>query len=228
MKKSVVLLSGGLDSTVNLLAAREESQVTLALTFDYGQRAVQREIQAAKKITQHFQIPHQVLALPFFKDWGQSSLTDHRKSVPKGSEVSIDDMQTSQETAKSVWVPNRNGIFLNIAAGFAESMKADQIIPGFNREEAATFPDNSKEFLQASTAALAYSTSNHVQVRCLTTDLNKVEIVKLGLKLQIDWSWIWPCYFSGEKWCGECESCLRSKRALKQNGIEVSALFAKP
>ena len=228
MKKSVVLLSGGLDSTVNLLAAREESDVVLALTFDYGQRAVQKEIEASSRITKHFGIRHHVLALPFFKDFGQSSLTDHSKSIPTGAQVSIDDMKTSQETAKSVWVPNRNGIFLNVAAGFAEALKADQIIPGFNREEAATFPDNSKDFLNAATSAFSYSTSNKVQVRCLTTDLNKSEIVKLALKLHIDWSWVWPCYFSKEKWCGQCESCLRSKRALQHNGIEISTLFEKP
>jgi 7-cyano-7-deazaguanine synthase len=228
MKKSVLLLSGGLDSTVNLLAARKESQVVLALTFDYGQRAVTREIEAAEKITRHFQIQHQVLKLPFFKDFGQSSLTDHKQTVPTGSQVSIDDLKTSQETAKSVWVPNRNGIFLNIAAGFAESMKADWIIPGFNREEAATFPDNSQEFLEAATVSLGFSTSNKVQVRCLTTNLNKPEIVRLGLKLGIDWSWIWPCYFSFAKWCGQCESCLRSKRALQQNGIDVANLFQNP
>ncbi len=228
MKKSVLLLSGGLDSTVNLLAARKESQVVMALTFDYGQRAVAREIEASEKITRHFQIPHQVLKLPFFKDFGQSSLTDHKQTVPTGPQVSIDDLKTSQETAKSVWVPNRNGIFLNIAAGFAESMKADWIIPGFNREEAATFPDNSQEFLEAATVSLGFSTSNKVQVRCLTTSLNKPEIVRLGLQLGIDWSWIWPCYFSFAKWCGQCESCLRSKRALLQNGIDVSNLFQNP
>ncbi len=227
MKKSVVLLSGGLDSTVNFLAAREESEIVLALTFDYGQRAVKKEIEAAQKITSHFKVPHQVLALPFFKDFGQSSLTDHSKAVPTGADVSIDDMKTSQSTAKSVWVPNRNGIFLNIAAGFAETLKADQIIPGFNREEAATFPDNSQAFLEAATVSLSYSTSNKVQVRCLTTALDKPEIVRLGVKLGMNWKWIWPCYFSEDKWCGECESCQRSKRALKTNGIEISGLFKK-
>jgi 7-cyano-7-deazaguanine synthase len=227
MKRSVVLLSGGLDSTVNLLAAREESEIVLAMTFDYGQRAVDKEIAAARKITNHFQIQHQVLALPFFKDFGQSSLTDHRKSVPTGSQVSIDDLKTSQSTAKSVWVPNRNGIFLNIAAGFAETMQADQIIPGFNREEATTFPDNSQAFLEAATVSLSYSTSNKVQVRCLTTALDKPDIVKLGVKLGIDWKWIWPCYFSEAQWCGECESCQRSKRALKANAIDTTGLFKK-
>lgn len=221
----MVLLSGGLDSSVNLLAAREQAEVVLALTFDYGQRASVREIAAAKKMATHFQIPHEVVALPFFKNWGQSSLTDHQKAVPTGNQVSIDDMKTSTQTAKSVWVPNRNGVFLNIAAGFAESLGADAIIPGFNREEAATFPDNSQAFLEAMTNTLRFSTSNKVQVKCLTTDLNKSEIVQLGVRLGMDWSWIWPCYLSGPKWCGQCESCQRAKRAFAQNQVPVSAFF---
>jgi 7-cyano-7-deazaguanine synthase len=227
MKRSVVLLSGGLDSTVNLLMARLQSDVVLAVTFDYGQRAAEKEKAVAQKLTQHLGLRHQILSLPFFKDWGQSSLVDTDKSVPTGTQVSIDDLERSSETARSVWVPNRNGIFLNIAAGFAETLGADWIIPGFNREEAATFPDNSQGFLEASTAALWFSTANQVQVRCLTTAMSKTEIVTEALKLQMDWSWIWPCYFSEEKWCGQCESCLRSKRALQANGVDLVGLFLK-
>lgn len=227
MKKSVVLLSGGLDSTVNFLAARSQSGIVLALTFNYGQRAAAREIKVASELCRHFQVRHQVLNLPFFQEFGKSSLTDHQMTVPTGTSVSIDDMKVSQETAKSVWVPNRNGIFLNVAAGFAESLGADWIIPGFNREEAATFPDNSQEFLEAATESLAFSTSNKVQVKCFTTSLSKTEIVGLGVSLKIDWNWIWPCYFSGDQWCGECESCQRSKRALAANSIPTTRLFVK-
>lgn len=227
MKKSVVLLSGGMDSTVNFLAARQESEVVLALTFSYGQRAASKEIEVATKLTSEFKIPHKILPLPFFQEFGKSSLTDSQKQIPTGSKVSIDDLKTSQESAKSVWVPNRNGIFLNVAAGFAESLEADWIVPGFNREEAATFPDNSQEFLEAATGSLKYSTSNQVQVKCFTTHLSKTEIVALGEKLSIQWNWIWPCYFSGSQWCGDCESCQRSKRALAANGISTTRLFVK-
>ncbi len=178
--KSVVLLSGGMDSTVNLLAAREQSEVVLALTFDYGQRASQKEKEVTAKLTSHLKIPHLILSLPFFSQFGNSSLTDLQKTVPTGQQVSIDDLKTSQETAKSVWVPNRNGIFLNIAAGFAETLGADWIVPGFNKEEAVTFPDNSEAFLEASTDALRFSTSNKVQVKCFTTSLSKTEIVEFG------------------------------------------------
>lgn len=227
MKKAVVLLSGGLDSTVNLLSARQENEIALALTFDYGQRAVVKEKAVASLVTRHFKIPHQVLELPFFSQWGQSSLVDHKKSIPQGASVSIDNLKISQETAKSVWVPNRNGIFLNIAAGFAEALGAQFIIPGFNKEEAATFPDNSEDFLQAATKSLQFSTANQVQVKCLTTNLSKTEIVALGKKLGMDWKWIWPCYFSGSSWCGQCESCQRSKRALLANQIPVDSYFEK-
>jgi len=212
---------------VNLYTAQTQGQVVLALTFDYGQRAAAREIAAAKKICQQLKIPHRVLELPFFKDFGKSSLVDASLSIPTGSEVSIDDKKTSEKTAKSVWVPNRNGIFLNIAAGFAESLGADAVVPGFNQEEAATFPDNSKDFLQALTKSLDYSTANHVRVECFTTEMVKVQIVEVGKKLGVDWSLMWPCYQSFEKWCGECESCQRSKRALKAAHVPTATLFLK-
>lgn len=227
MKKYVVLLSSGLDSTVNLYAAKKQGQVVLALTFDYGQRAAKKEIESAKKLCQKLQIPHQVLSLPFFKDFGQSSLVDTSKTLPTGNDVAIDDKTTSAKTAKSVWVPNRNGIFLNIAAGFAESLGAAAVVPGFNKEEAATFPDNSQAFLKALTGSLDFSTANHVKVECFTTEMVKTEIVEWGKTLQVDWSLMWPCYQSLEKWCGECESCQRSKRALKAAHVSTTGLFLK-
>ncbi len=212
--KAVVLLSSGMDSTVNLFAAAKEAEVVLTLTFDYGQRAAKKEIQSAQKLSSYLKIPHQVLNLPFIGGFGQSSLTDRNQKIPTGKEVSIDDLATSQKTAKSVWVPNRNGIFLNVAAGFAESLGANWVIPGFNKEEATTFPDNSEDFLQAMTKSLSYSTANHVQVKCFTTDKNKTEIVKLGDSLKVPWEMMWPCYFDQDSWCGQCESCQRSKRAF--------------
>lgn len=225
MKKSVVLLSGGLDSTVNLYLAAQKSQVLMALTFDYGQRAHAKELHSAARLCQKLNISHQILSLPFFTQIGGSSLLNHSQTIPSGNDVSIDDMSVSQKTAKSVWVPNRNGIFLNIAAGFAESLKADWVVPGFNVEEAATFLDNSKNFLQALDHSFSFSTANQVKTHCFTTDLNKTEIVQLGVKLGVEWDLMWPCYHEKEKWCGQCESCQRSKRAFKQAQVDASRWF---
>jgi 7-cyano-7-deazaguanine synthase len=219
MKKSLVLLSSGMDSTVNLYAAKEQSDISLALTFDYGQRAATKELASAAKLAAGLKIPHQIIKLDFFKFFTGSSLLNPEKTIPSGADISMDDKKVSDETAKSVWVPNRNGIFLNIAAGMAENLKVDWVVPGFNAEEAVTFPDNSAGFLKAMDASLTYSTAYPVRTHCFTTDLSKTEIVKMGEKLGVHWALMWPCYLQNEKWCGQCESCQRSKRAFQKNNI---------
>ena len=213
MKRSVVLLSSGLDSTVNLFAAREKSEIVLTLTFNYGQRAAAKECERAALISAKIGVPHKIIDLPWFNDFTKSSLVNRAENVPVSGSVSIDDFAVSTKTAKAVWVPNRNGIFLNIAAGFAEGLNAQWIIPGFNAEEAVTFPDNSGAFLKAATASFHFSTSNRVEAICFTTDLDKTAIVNEGRKLGVPFQLIWPCYFSGETPCGECESCQRYRRA---------------
>lgn len=227
MKKSVVLLSSGLDSSVNLYEAVKDSQVVLALTFDYGQKAARRELECSAALAKEVRVLHKTIALPWFKDFNRSSLLVEDQAVPTGQQVNIQSHEQSLQTAKSVWVPNRNGIFLNIAAGFAEALGAEIVIPGFNAEEASTFPDNSQEFMNEMSRSLALSTANHVKVQSYTVALQKTEIVKKGESLQVPWSKIWPCYFAGEKWCGECESCLRSKRAFTAAGVSVQHLYAK-
>lgn len=221
--KSVVLLSSGLDSSVNLFEAHQSGTVLLALTFDYGQRAATQEIEKSKALCGQLKIPHQVITLDFFKNFQGSSLLDRTQKIPTGLDVKIDDHRQSEKTAKSVWVPNRNGIFLNIAAGFAESLKADVIVPGFNLEEASTFPDNSQSFMNALDHSFSFSTANQVKTHCFTTQLNKTEIVKRGLELKVPFQDLWPCYFNDTKWCGQCESCQRARRAFEFHKLEYFA-----
>lgn len=227
MKKAIVLLSAGLDSTVNLYLAKREVDVVLTLTFNYGQKAVNKEIQHARKISKDLDIKNEVVELPWLAPLGDSALTRESKAIPTGNKVSIENMKVSQDSAKSVWIPNRNGVFLNIAASFAESLKADIIIPGFNAEEALTFPDNSYEFIRATRRALVLSTANHVDVQCYTVRMSKTEIVKSGQELGVPFKNTWPCYQNLEKWCGQCESCLRAKRAFKANRVDILGNFLK-
>ncbi|MBC7754768.1 MAG: 7-cyano-7-deazaguanine synthase QueC [Moraxellaceae bacterium] len=224
--KSIVLLSSGLDSTVNLFLAHKQSQVVQAITFDYGQLAAANEIKQSSKLSKLLNIPHIVVDLPWLKKIGGSSLTDHTHKIPTGKDVSIADHSVSVQTAKSVWVPNRNGVFLNIAASFAEVLQADQIIPGFNLEEAATFPDNSDDYMKAVTAAFHFSTSNQVKVTSYTIKMQKTEIMKIAIKEKVPLEMLWPCYFNLDHWCGECESCLRTKRAMIQNNLKIEEFFA--
>lgn len=222
---SVVLLSGGLDSTVNFYAALRETSVKLAITFDYGQKAAAKEIQSATMLAKENGVAHQVIDLPWFKGLGTSALNTNTAAIPKIKANALEDAVYTARAAKAVWVPNRNGLFLNIAACFAESLKAEVIVPGFNREEAVTFPDNSLDFIRSTRKTFAYSTSTLVDVQCYTIAMSKVEIVELGLKLQVPFQKIWPCYLDGEKWCGVCESCQRAKRAFSACKVDTNAWF---
>jgi 7-cyano-7-deazaguanine synthase len=224
---ALVLLSSGLDSTYNLYKARQRFHVKLALTFDYGQRASAREILAANKIAKRVGVPHKVVHLPWFKDFTTTTLlAGPGDNVPLGSEVKIDSLERSMETARRVWVPNRNGIFLNIAAGYAEGLGCQYVVPGFNYEEAQTFPDNSHGFLKALDESFAYSTDGRVRPICFSIDMHKEDIVRGAVELGVPLNEIWPCYQGGAKWCGECESCLRFKRALGAMGLSFDELQA--
>lgn len=213
--KCIVLLSGGLDSAVSLAWAKRNRYPILCLTFLYGQKAAHKEKEAATLLADHFQIDISVVEITFLKEITKTALVNDNLEVPNVSE--LEDEKEGRERAKKVWVPNRNGIFLNIAAAYAESLEAYNVIAGFNKEEALTFPDNSPEFIQAVNGSLEFSTLNKVKILSPTQTLNKEEIVTLGHKLDLPFDYIWSCYLGEEKMCGECESCQRLLRALKNN-----------
>ncbi|MFZ5597248.1 MAG: 7-cyano-7-deazaguanine synthase QueC [Bacillota bacterium] len=215
---SIVLLSGGLDSTVSLGQALKEDDVRLCLTFDYGQRAGQREIESASKIAAHYGLEHRVINLPFLGEITSTALVDTGKTVPEPGYEDFSMPGAMENTARLVWVPNRNGVFINIAAAFAEAMGCGRVVTGFNAEEAATFPDNSREYLLAAGKALSYSTMNGVRVISYTQMLDKAGIVRLGRRIGAPLEYVWPCYHGGESLCGLCESCRRYFMALERAG----------
>jgi 7-cyano-7-deazaguanine synthase len=204
--KGVAILSGGLDSTVSLAAAVREMDVTLALTFDYGQRAARREREASARIARRYGIPHRVVRIPWLAPLTRTALVNRRARLPREG--------MSARSARAVWVPNRNGVFIEIAAAHAESRGARRLVTGFNREEAATFPDNSPGYVRAVNRALSFSTANGVRVVSFTAGLDKRGIARLGRRLGAPLDLIWPCYEGGRRWCGTCESCRRCLRAL--------------
>ncbi|GAB6157437.1 7-cyano-7-deazaguanine synthase QueC [Desulfotomaculum varum] len=211
---SVVLLSGGLDSAVNLAYALTEGSVKLALTMDYGQKAASQEIKAATALARYYNIRHQVIELPWLAHITTTALVKEERILPEPAAEELDNPDITQKTAAAVWVPNRNGLFINIAACFAESLTCGQVVAGFNREEAATFPDNTPEFAAVASQALTYSTANQVKVISYTNRLDKQEIVALGNRLRVPWHLIWSCYRGQHAMCGQCESCRRMIRAF--------------
>lgn len=214
-KKAISILSGGLDSSTATKLVLDDYECVKAITFDYGQRAVKKEIEAARFFCEAEKISHQVISLPWFQEIIHSSLVDQTQNVPETSTSEIDrSLQADQERANKVWVPNRNGLFLSIAACFAESLSADVLVVGFNAEEAVTFPDNSESYLNSFTHALSYSTLNKVKVISPTLHMRKAEVAQTAKSRGINISKLWWCYHGAEKACGKCESCVRNGRAL--------------
>ncbi len=200
--------------------------VVRALTYDYGQRAVHREEEAASRLAAHYKVPHQMIALPWFKGLSQGGgLINKGSSLPKPAAKDLSDFEPSKKSAKAVWVPNRNGVMIEIAAGIAEDLGAEAVLVGFNREEAATFPDNSKYYVEALTRALSFSTSNQVKLLSPTLSLDKVEIVNEARRLDLPLDHLWSCYEGEKQMCGVCESCMRLKRALHAHGVLQNAPF---
>lgn len=220
MRNAIVLLSAGLDSTVSLALAKEAgSQIRMGLAFDYGQKAAAAEWRQAQVIAALYDIPLQKIELPWLGKITHSALSSHsQEALP---EVGIEDldrvMTVTLDSASKVWVPNRNGLLLNIAACFADSAGDQEIISGFNAEEAATFPDNTPQFSEAINRSLAFSTQSQSRVISYVQHLNKIEIVQEALRLAVPLESLWSCYLSGETHCGRCESCNRLKRGLKAN-----------
>ena len=219
--KSVILLSGGLDSLVALGVCKDEYGIELALTFDYGQKSAKYEIDTSGKICDYYKIKHKVISLDWLKEITQTSLVADTE-IPSG------DFGTN-ESAKSVWVPNRNGLFLNIAASYADSYEFNYIIFGANKDEGKTFPDNTEQFRADITKVFMSSTMQKPKVVAPLINYTKDDIVRIAIDKSIPLEYVRSCYASGVTHCGNCESCNHLKRALVSNNAfeYVKILFGE-
>ncbi|MHC1624815.1 MAG: 7-cyano-7-deazaguanine synthase QueC [Methermicoccaceae archaeon] len=209
----VLLLSGGLDSLVCLSILRERFDNILAITFDYGQRPLDRELAAAKAIAQHYEVEHRVIPLEFLADTSQD------KEVPILSQDDLNDPVKVNESARQVWVPARNLVMLSVACSIAERVGAKTVAFGANAEEGVTFPDNSKAFVDAFNKLVEVGTLSHPAVVAPLIEYDKSEIVRIGAKLNAPFELSWSCYLDGNVPCGVCESCVRRKRAFEEAGV---------
>ena len=217
MSRGIILLSGGLDSLVSLGLMKEKYGISLALTFDYGQKSAKKEIETSAKICEYYKIKHKVIHLDWLKEITHTALVSD-DNLPE---------EISENSAKNVWVPNRNGLFLNIAGSFADGENYDYIIIGANKEEARTFSDNTKDFIDKVNSEFEFSTRKHPKVIAPLINCDKNDIVMLALKNNIPLELTMSCYQSGAKNCGICESCTRLKKALAANHADnyIGILF---
>lgn len=201
MQGAVALVSGGLDSVTAMCLTAKSGAEILAITADYGQPAFEMEKASAGFFARALGCEHLVLDLGWMSGFLPETLDS---GAPDDS---------------AVWVPNRNGVLVNAAAAVAEARGCDMVVVGFNRQEAASFPDNSEAFIDAANHALDFSTAGRVQLRSPTSAMSKEEIARTLVKLGGDTSRLWSCYGRGPGHCGVCPSCRRLFPALEGAGI---------
>ncbi|MDZ7859442.1 MAG: 7-cyano-7-deazaguanine synthase [Candidatus Krumholzibacteriota bacterium] len=226
IENALVLLSGGLDSTVALAVAQRRYKLKTVLFFEYNQHALERERSAVRRIAGFYQLPIEYVKLPWLGEGSSSSLT--REVLQKEDDFrNVEVGQENKRDPSSAWVENRNGIFLNIAAAFASWKQCSVIITGFNREESRLFPDNSSIYVDAVNRALDIGVRKDIRVESPTLDFDKKRIAKEGMKLSIPWKYLWSCYGGGKLMCGKCYSCMKLKSAIEGMGAAEVISFAE-
>ncbi len=203
--KAILLLSGGLDSLASCVIAQEDYFIERAIYIDYGQKAAQQEKNACENICRHYGIELQTFDAKWLAEISQNTALC-------GKEDSKD------AEKKDFWIPNRNGLFVNIGACFAEALGCNYVIIGANYEEAQEFKDNSVNFVESATKLFASSTQNNVKLLAPLINMDKEEIIEKAVELDAPLQYVWSCYFNGEKHCGKCPSCRLLKNALSAAG----------
>ena len=210
MKDSVIIVSGGMDSTTLLYDRRDE--IALAISFDYGSNHNAREIPYAEMHCKRLGIEHITIPLDFMHKYFRSSLLEGADAIPEG--------HYAAENMKSTVVPFRNGIMLAVAAGVAESRNLTKLLIANHGGDHTIYPDCRPEFISAMDSATNAGTYVGVRVVAPYTNITKGDIARIGKKLGINYAETWSCYKGGEKHCGKCGTCVERKEALAYAGIE--------
>ncbi|MGB9693497.1 MAG: 7-cyano-7-deazaguanine synthase QueC [Fervidobacterium sp.] len=205
--KCVVLLSGGLDSTILAYWAKNQGYNLHALTFKYGQIAT-KEVKCALKIAEKLKVPIELVDLSSLKEifTGVTSLCD--ESIPMTSNFS-----------QPIIVPFRNAIFLSVAVAYAVSINAAIIFYGAQGSDEPFYPDCRKEFYKSFETTAKLGTNRNVTIEAPFSNMPKSKIVKLASSLDVPFNLTWSCYLNGPKHCGKCESCINRKNAFKDAKI---------
>ncbi|MDG6994775.1 MAG: 7-cyano-7-deazaguanine synthase QueC [Nitrososphaerota archaeon] len=201
--KSILLLSGGLDSTVALYWALDHGQAVETLSFEYFRRS-KREIAACTKISKTADCPNRIIRLDFLKE--------------------IDDLKTQRKNhaldrAPSAYIPSRNIIFYGIAASIAEISDSRFIIGGHNKDDVKSFPDASTYFFKSLNQTMTKGRISGARTGRIILPLSKLskrEVIQLGIKLGVPFEDTWSCYKSDKEPCRSCPSCVLRANAFRE------------
>ena len=220
VKKAVVLLSGGIDSTTAMAIAKHEGFEIYGLSFSYGQRHA-FELKAAQKMANAIGVAEHLVINIDIEKIGGSSLTDDI-DVPKDR----DEISMSREIPVT-YVPARNTIFLSYALAWAEVLESSDIFIGVNAIDYSGYPDCRPEYTEAFELMANLATKagvegiTNIRIRTPLIHLTKAQIIKKGVELGIDYSLTHSCYDPSPQGlaCERCDSCLLRKKGFKEAGI---------
>ncbi|PYK11327.1 MAG: 7-cyano-7-deazaguanine synthase QueC [Verrucomicrobia bacterium] len=227
MKRTIVLLSGGIDSTTTLAIALAEHSEAYALSFDYGQRH-QIEMEAARRVANSLGAKEHRVAKIDLRIFGGSALTDNVAVPKKRSEIEIAD------GIPVTYVPARNTIFLAYALAWAEVIQAADIFLGVNAIDYSGYPDCRPEFIEAFQTVANVGTKAGVggrrfHVHTPLIKLSKAEIIRKAVELGVNLSLTHSCYDPSPEGlaCGGCDSCLLRLKGFREAGIPDPIRYVK-
>jgi len=217
MKKGIILLSGGLDSTVLLYLAKKKGYNLRAIIFDYKQRH-KKEIEFAKKIARLNGIKYYLINLDL--SWTRSSLTQKNIKIPTNRCL-------KNKTIPVTYVAGRNIIFLSYAASLADSIGATRVFIGAHTQDYSGYPDCRPEFIKSMQNSCSKGLgSRQIKLAAPLINMDKKAIIRLGLRLGVPFKYTWSCYQGRDYPCGKCDSCRFREKAFGDLGI-VDPLLGK-
>ncbi|MBQ5317322.1 MAG: 7-cyano-7-deazaguanine synthase QueC [Oscillospiraceae bacterium] len=220
--KALVLSSGGVDSTTLLAEACEEygRENVTALSLYYGQKH-KKELEASAAVAEYYGVEHIVSDLSVIFAYSDCTLLEGRGDIPHESYA--EQLEKTDGSPVSTYVPFRNGLFLSAAASIALSKECGVLMYGAHSDDAAgnAYPDCSTEFVEAMDRAINLGSGGELTVRAPFAGVNKTEVVRRGKALGVPYQLTWSCYEGGDKPCGRCATCIDRIKAFRANGITI-------
>lgn len=205
--KSILILSGGIDSTVLLYQLLSEGIEVLCLIFDYGQKA-RKEIDCAIEICNNLDVNYEII-----------NISNLSKIIWNNTLINEDVYELNPYKAD---VPSRNTIFLEIATAYAITYGYEDVYIGIIKAKEVFSPDTTKEFIDKMNELHSYNNWKNIQIKAPFLNKTKAEIIIIGSKFNVPFDKTWTCFYDGDIECGICDSCVSKKEALEQVKIQFS------
>lgn len=224
--KALVLFSGGIDSTtcLGLAIKKYGKENVVALSIAYGQKH-SKEIESADAVAKYYGIEKNELDLSLIFQYSDCSLLkDSDKEIPHESYA--EQLEKTDGSPVSTYVPFRNGLFLSSAASIALSKECSVIYYGAHADDCAgnAYPDCSSVFNNAMNTAIYEGSGQKLKIEAPFVGMTKADVVKLGLELNVPYNLTWSCYEGESKPCGKCGTCIDRAKAFEINGINDPAM----